>query len=548
MKRRTTFALLGGATATALLGAGCGGGGSASGSALTVGMPNGTLTENNNPFSTTSAGNSLGYRWVIFEPLAQFNLLDPTSEPTPWLAEKWEWAKDYSSLTVTVREGVKWSDGKDLTADDVAFTFNMIKDNEALNADAIPYKKITVSGSDVEIGFKSPQFVNQSKLLGFVPIVPEHKWSKIDDPTKDTLKKPVGSGPYTLKSWTAQAVTLTARNDYWGDKPKVGQLRYTSYKDNGAQITALGNGSCQWSYVFIPDYEKVFIDKDPKNHKLWFPSGLGIHALFINTQREPFDDPKLRQAMNLVIDRVAVHERGESGLYPLVDSPTGIPRPAGDDYIADKYKDVKHKVDVDKAKDILDGAGYKLKGDKLTTPGGKPVKLTLVDPAGWSDYLASLQIIADDLSKIGIDAEVDTMPVDGWNEALATGDFDASLHWTNTGATPWDLYANTMDGNQYKEIGESASWNFGRFQSDEATQALATYAETDDEQTRAEALATLQDIMVEEVPVIPLVAGPIGAEYSVKNWVGWPSQDDPYAMPQPTQPSASQIVTRLKPA
>lgn len=549
MKRRTTFAMLGGAAATALLGAaGCGSGGSATASALTVGMPNGPLTENNNPFSAASAGNSLGYRWVIFEPLVQFNLLDPTAEPTPWLAEKWEWAEDYSSVKLTIREGVKWSDGKDLTADDVAFTFNMIKDNDALNGDAIPYKKVSVSGSEVELSFKSPQFVNQAKMLGFTPIVPEHQWSAIKDPAKDTLKKPVGSGPFTLSSWTAQVVSLKPNDKYWGDKPKVKELRYTSYNDNSAQTTALGNGKCQWSYVFIPDYKKVFIDKDPKNHKLWFPSGLGIHVLFINTTRKPFDDPKLRQAMNLVIDREAVHKQGEAGLYPMVDSPTGIPRPAGDDYIADKYKDAKQTVDIDKAKDILDKAGYKLSGGTLTDPGGKAVSLKLVDPSGWSDYLASLQIIADNLSEIGIKAEVDTMTVDAWNEAMATGDFDASLHWTNTGSTPWDLYANVMDGNQYKKIGENATWNFGRFDNDEATEALATYAETEDEATRAKCLETLQDIMVEEVPVIPLVAGPIGAEYSTKQWVGWPSEDDPYAMPQPTQPSASQIVTRLKPA
>ncbi|ADD42302.1 ABC transporter substrate-binding protein [Stackebrandtia nassauensis] len=547
MKRRSTFALLGGAAATALMGTGCGGG-TASGSVLTVGMPNGPLTENNNPFSPTSASNSLGYRWVLYEPLAQVNLLEPTNEPLPWLAEKWEWSKDFQSVKLTIRDGVKWSDGKDLTADDVAFTYNLVKDTEALNLDAIPYKKATATGRIVELTFKSPQYVNQTRIIGFTPIVPEHVWSKVKDPTKDTVKKPVGSGPFTLSSWTSQAVTLKVRDDYWGDKPKVKEMRYVSYNDNSAQTTALGNGECQWSYVFMPDYKKVFIKKDPENHRLWFPSGLGIHVLFINNARKPFDDPELRKAMNLVVDREAVHKQGESGLYPLVESPTGIPSPVGDDYIADKYKNVKHKVDVKKAKKILEDAGYTLKGGKLETPDGKAVTMKLIDPTGWSDYLASLQIIADNLSTIGIKAEVDSVTVDDWNEKLFTGDFDASLHWTNTGSTPWDLFSNIMDGAHYKEIGEKASWNFGRFKSDEATEALSTYADTDDEDTRKKALETLQDIMVEEVPVIPLVAGPIGAVFSTKHWVGWPDDDNPYSMSQPTQPSSSLILTRLKPA
>ncbi|HZE41580.1 MAG TPA: ABC transporter substrate-binding protein [Stackebrandtia sp.] len=547
MKRRSAFQLMGAAAATAMVGAGCGGPSSSS-NVLTVGMPNGPLTENNNPFSPTSTSNSLGYRWVIWEPLAQVNLLDPDGEPTPWLAKKWVWAEDYKSVELTIRTGAKWSDGKPLSAEDIAFTFNMIKDNEALNLDAVSYKDIKASGDKVTLTFDSSEFVNKGRVLGTIPMVPKHVWSKVKDPAKDPVKKPIGSGPYTLSNWSSQAITLKPNDGYWGGKPQVPQLRYTSYNDNSAQSTALGNGECQWAYVFLSNYKKVFIKKDPEHNRLWFPSGLGIHVLFINTERKPFDSVELRQAMNLVIDREAVYKQGESGLYPMVDSPTGIPRPVGDKFIAKKYADAKHKVDVAQAKKLLKGAGFTLSDGVLSDPDGKPVKLKLVDPSGWNDYLASLQIISDDLKQIGIDATVDTMTVDRWNNAMATGDFDASLHWTNTGATPWDMYAGVMDGKQYKKLGKNASWNFGRFKNDDATAALAKYANTSDDAERAKALETLQDVMVNEVPVIPLVAGPIGAEYSTKNWTGWPNEDDQYAMPQPTQPSASQILMKLKPA
>ena len=79
--------------------------------------------------------------------------------------------------------------------------------------------------------------------------------------------------------------------------PKVKELRYTSYSDNDAQTTALANGAAEWSFVFIPNYKTVFIDKDPAHYKLWFPPTLGIHGLWINTTKKPFDDPILRRAI-----------------------------------------------------------------------------------------------------------------------------------------------------------------------------------------------------------------------------------------------------------
>ena len=550
MKRRTTLGLVAGVAAVPLLAA-CGDGktgdGSASSQALTVGMPNGPLTNNSNPFTPTSAGNSLGYRWLVYEPLAQVNQIAPASQPTPWLATKWEWTPDFKKLTLTIRDGVKWSDGQTLTAEDVGFTFTLIKSTPAFNGNAIPFDAITVNGSNVEITFTASQFVNQGKILSSF-VVPKHIWSAMPDPTTDAVENPIGTGPYTLKSWTAQVVTMAKRDDYWGGQLQVPEVRYTSYNDNNAQTTALAAGDCQWSYVFMPNYQDVFIAKDKEHHKLWFPSGLGIHCLFMNIEKGPFKNPALRQALNLVIDRKAVHLQGELGLYPLVDSPTGIPLPAGESFISDKYKGQVQAVDVEKAKSILTAAGYKLDGGVLKDPAGEPVTFKLVDPAGWSDYLADLQIIADNVKALGITATVETKTVDAWTDALATGDFDASLHWTNTGATPWDIYACVMDGAQYKPMGEKASWNFGRYKNEDATKALADYANAADDATRKAAMDTLQDLMVQEVPVIPLVAGPIGAEYSTKYWEGWPTAENPYAMPQPTQASASQILLKLTPA
>ncbi|MEU4294342.1 ABC transporter substrate-binding protein [Kribbella sp. NPDC026596] len=554
--RRTVALALTGLLAAATLAA-CSSGdgnntGSTSGTAATVlnvGMPNGPQTENHNPFLGSSSGASLGYRWMIFEPLVMINGIKPTEPGKPWLATEWKWDANFTKLSFTIRDGVKWSDGQPMTADDVAYSFQLRKDNEGLNQDAIPYGTITASGNKVDLTFTRSQFTNQNKILT-VFVVPKHQWSTLKDPTQDTLKSPIGTGPYTVKSFTPQTTTLTLRDSYWQDLPKVKELRYTSYNDNNAQTTALANGASEWSFVFVPNVKAVYQDKDPANHKLWFPANLGIHGLWINTTRKPFDNPALRRAMDKVINRDDIFQQGEAGyFYPKVESVTGIPTPAGESFIAPEFKDKKHSVDVDAAKKELTDAGFKFEGDALKDPTGKPVTITLTDPAGWSDYITDLEIIKDNLSTIGIKATVDKANQDAWFKNIDEGNFDAAMHWTNGGATPFDIYQNIMDGKILKPVGKGGvSGNYGRFNSPEATKALDQYANATDDAARTTALNTLQKIMVEQMPVIPTSASNVGGLYSTKNWVGWPDEQNQYGPAQPTQQNALQIVLNLKPA
>lgn len=551
------FRVLAAAIAVVALAAGCsdansknnskGGAGAASG-VLTIGMPNGPQTDNSNPFLGTSAGASLGYRFQIYEPLVMTNLIRPSDKGTPWLASAWKWESNFTKVTFTVDSRAKWSDGKPLTAEDVAFTFGLIKKNKALNGNAIPYDGIQAQGDKVVLTFKESQFVNQNKIDNTF-IVPKHIWSTVKDPATFANRKPVGSGPYVLKTFTPQTTTLTAAPTYWKGKTQVKELRYTSYNDNSAQTTALAGGKTEWSFVFMPNYKKLYVAKDPGNNKLWFPSGLGIHGLWFNTARKPFDNPALRKAMAMVVDRKAIYVQAESTLYPEITNPTGIPLPAGNAFLAPEYKNATTKPDVAGARKVLAEAGFKLSGGVLKDPSGKAVKLTMTDPAGWNDYITGLSIIKDNVKQLGIDAKVKTQTADAWTADVSNGNFDAVLHWTNTGPTPYDLYQNIMDGALLQPVGKSSPLgNFGRFKSPEATKALKEYANATTDAARTTAMNTIQKIMVEQVPMIPTAAGPIGAEYSTKNWVGWPTESDPYGPPQPTQPNALDIVLHLKPA
>lgn len=511
---------------------------------LTVAMPNGQLTNNSNPFSPDSAGNKTGYTWAIYEPLVQTNNYADT-DPVPWLASAYSWTDDYTAVTFTARDGVKWSDGEDFTADDIAYTFNFVKANQAANPNAFDIKDVVVDGSDVTVTFGAAMFTKEYRVLQQI-ILPEHIWSKMADPLTDLNQTPVGTGPYVMTTWTNQAITLDTNPTYWGGTPAAPQLQYSSYTDNTALINALLAGDVQWTWTFIPDWENVYIAQDPDHNHFFTPAAIAGDVLYLNNETKPFDDPAFRKALNMVIDRQAIFDKASSKAFPMVTNVTGLIEPAGTPFIADEFQGQNVAVDVDGAKKVLTDAGYTYKGDELYDPSGARVSFKLSDPAGWTDYIDSLTLIASDAQKLGADATVDGQEQDAWFDNIAKGNFQASLHWTDGGNTPWDLYRSILDGAQYVKQGENANWNFGRYNNDEVTSALATFATSTDADERSAAIAIVEKHYVDDTPSIVVRGRPDSAEYSTLYYTGFPSEDDLYSGPQPTGPQASQILMKLR--
>ncbi len=549
MMKRRMLAVAATAAALALVVTGCAGnsdeGDGDKGAVLTIGMPNGPQQPNQNPLATGSASLSLGYAFAVYESLMQVNDVKPTDPPTPWLAESVEWNEDSTQAVITAREGVKWSDGEDFTADDIAFSIQLRKDNPELNADfPDQYGDITVDGNTVTVNFTSGQFVNQTKLYRLL-IVPEHLWAD-QDPVTWTDDEMIGTGPFTLKSFTPQAVTLEPNEDYWGTKPQVAELRYDAFNDNAGLTTALTTGEAQWGWTFIPDYENTYIAKDPEHNHQVAGGGFGVDVLYLNTETKPFDNPAFRQALNMVVDRADISKTAGYGVWPEIKSVTGLPQPSGDAYISEAYAGQEMSVDVDGAKAVLEDAGYTWDGDALVDPDGEKVSFVLTNPSGWTDYLDALGIIAEGAASLGAEATVEPIVADTWfNDTIPFGNFQASLHWTDGGSTPWNMYSNIMDGASYVPLGETATWNFGRYDNDDVTQALADFKTgTGDGQA---ALDIVQQHFVEDVPGLIIWSRPAVAQYSTANYTGFPTAEDPYANPQPTGPQAALILSKLVP-
>ncbi|MBC3839882.1 ABC transporter substrate-binding protein [Streptacidiphilus sp. 4-A2] len=456
--------------------------------------------------------------------------------------------ENYHSLTLTARTGVTFSDGTPMTAADIAYSFQIMKQYSALNTYALDITSVTTSGNTVTVGFGSSQFVHQDDVLSTL-VVPKHIWSAMSNPTTDTVADPVGTGPYTLTSFTPQTTTLTVRKSYWQALPKVQKLLYTSYTANDAQTTALSSGATQWSYVFIPDVQSVFESKDPSHFKIWFPPTLSADGLWINTTVAPFNNVALRRAMAMVIDRGAIFTQGESGYFkPEITSVTGLPTRPGT-ASSPRVPGPECRRERGRGQGTADLGRLQLLRQHPEGPSGKPVTITLSDPAGWSDYQTDLSIISDNFAQIGITATIEKADQNAWTTAFAAGDFQGSMHWSNGGATPYDMYENIMDGADLEPVGNSkAVGNYGRFNDPAATAALSSYANAATATARQTALNTLEQIMSTEVPMIPTSAGNVGAEYSTRDWQGWPSDANPYAGIQPTVQDALEVVLHLTPA
>ena len=548
------------ATAAVLLLTGCGGdgtsssttggsttGGSSQGAAaLTIAKPDGAITtESHNPFLGDTSASMYGYRQVMFETMALVNTADPTVV-TPRLASSVEWNADYTELTVTAREGVTWHDGKPFTIADIVGTFDMYLAERLTDSAALNYLGADVDGDTATLKFEDSKFVKRGSVL-HVPIVPKHIWDNIDDPSTTPLTgegEAVGTGPYTLASWTTQAVTLTANPDWWGGERAVPELHYVSYGDNAALTTALATGDADWAQAFLPQIEQSFLGVDDANRQLITPTA-GAGTLFLNRTRQPFDDPALREALAWTIDRSAYVDIAREGASAVVDSVTGL-GPSLQKDVVEEFAGQVYTVDIEKAKTILTEAGYTGVGTALVDPDGEKVTFSVSVPAGWSDWNTEQALLAEELKQLGIEVTIEQPDWGGWDEARQRAEFDAIIHWLD-GEGAWGVYDSIMSTRWIDAEENTAQFNFGRYDNPAVDEALSAYATADNDDTRREAMATIQRAFVEDVPAIPLGSHPLIGLFNERSYTGWPTEDNMYASADPTQAEITLVLQNLKP-
>jgi len=501
------------------------------GGTLTVPIINSGFVENFNPY--TGGDLTLG---TVFEPLMVFNTM--TGDIEYRLAKSVKYSDDLKTVTLKIREGLEWSDGKPLTAKDVVYSYEMTKQAPAFDVKGFwstgKLESVTATDSTT-IVFKLS--TADSTFIWGLPdyqILPEHIWSKVavkDLPTF-TNPNPVGSGPLTtVKSVKSQQMQLCRNENYYlPNRPYIDCITFRSYNDNSQIQPALMKGEIDWGSNFIADIENTFVAADPENNHFWYPANDAIN-LYINTKEAPFDDLNVRKALSMALDREAIVDIAAYG-YPTANFNVGgigeLYAPYINKSINEKYKE-QTTFDPKKAMKILDDGGYKdLDGDGFRDmPNGDKIDFNIQVVNGWTDWIQVVQMVSEYYEEIGIKANVQTVDWSVYDKSLKESEYKMSINWSIVASNPilaYEAYFSTS------QIGVGFHAGHG-IHSPKIDKLIADFGLTNDAQKQQVILDELQEFTAENLPFIPLFSNPTWYQYSTAKFVGWPSEENPYVQP-----------------
>ena len=565
MNRRRTVTAVAAAVIVALGAAACGSSGAASGTPgagqgpplVIVDNTGQTFAQTFNPYVSTSLGTELNMQSLTYEPLLEFNTLDPSQQPIPWLATGDAWSDGGRTLTFTIRRGVKFSDGTPMTAADVAFTFNLLMNNKTLASQAPAPTPLPVSATapnpvTAVLKFARPEYANLF-LIASTYILPAHIWKNVPDPATYADPDPVGTGPYQLGSYNAQKVTFTQNPYYWQKaKLHVPEVIFPAYVSNTTANPALDSGQIGYAGNDVADIQDNYLGVSSDNHtwtpaKPWFASN-NVVTLWPNVTTAPLNDPKVRLAVSAGIDRTQLSAQGETSYEPPATSSTGLLLPEQSTLLDPAIgNDLSAASNPGKVSQILTSDGYTLTGGKWLK-NGQPIRFSIEDPSSYTDYATDATLIASQLDSEGFEVTFDGVQATQWYSDVATGNFQAVLRWSNQGPTPWDYYDFWLDDTLSAPIGSPAGGDFGRYHNPQVQSLLAQYTATDNTAQQQRVLNELETVMQTQAPVIPLVYGAAWYEYSTKDYTGWPTAANPYIDPVPNSPYMEYTLLHLTPA
>jgi len=287
---------------------------------------------------------------TIYQGLLGF---DKDMKLIPVLAERYEVNADATEFTFFLRKGVVFHDGAPFNAQAVKTTFDRLVDpaNKLKRQSMLSMLKETVVVDEytIRLRLKEP--------FGALPNTLAHAATMIHSPKaletygKDVARHPVGTGPYKFVSWSADTLKMVRNENYWKKSlPKVDTVTFKSVPENGSRVAMLQANEAQFIYPMPPEMIKV-VEKNPAIDVINGPSIIARYVA-LNTMKKPFDDVRVRQALNYAVDKNAYVKIVYSGFAQPMDAPL----PANLSF----YAKQSHGYDYNpaKAKQLLAEAGY----------------------------------------------------------------------------------------------------------------------------------------------------------------------------------------------
>ncbi|MCV2370405.1 ABC transporter substrate-binding protein [Roseateles oligotrophus] len=341
------------------------------------------------------------------------------------LAQSWHYSADGKTLTIKLRQGVKWHDGKPLSARDVKFTLEMVQNPDMASVFASRLGAVAdIKAADdatVVLALSAPDATLPDAFTNIM-ILPEHLLGKLaakDLRSADWWKSPVGTGPYKWNKYLPdQYVELTANASFYRGKPKLDKLINRYFKDGSSAAIALQAGEIQYSYLTL---DQVRENEKNQAYKVVAGSSHVLNYIGVNKNDPRFKDVRIREAILLAIDRKAIVKSLYGGGATLGNCVLTMPK-----YVP---ADINHyETNVAQARTLLAQAGW----DKLSK--GEPIELlTYYNDQLSKDVVAALQFM---LAQVGINLKPRFVDAPSFGPLVDAGKFSMVFAGSGNGPDP----------------------------------------------------------------------------------------------------------------
>ncbi len=520
-----------------------------------------------------------GAHQALWEPL--FILNYETGEIQPWQGESFIPNETQDVWTLTLREGVTWSDGEAFNADDVMFTIQLLLDDETSTlagaADLQQWVESIEKVDDRTVVFNlkaaNPRFqldYFSVRIWGGVVILPEHVWAGQDpftftnyDPAQGW---PLGTGPYTLVSASPTEIIWDRNDNWWGAATGFHELpvplrliwQITGSEENKALL--MSNNMLDSAMNITPGAFEAIRARNP-NVIAWYPDLPYAWAdpcprqLSFNTAVAPWDDANMRQAVSLIIDRnqiINVAYEGTSTPSSTMFVQYGGMQPYIDAVVAAGFG-ISPTADVAAGQALIEGAGWAMGSSGFYEKDGATLAVDILVNNSTAEYTRTVDVIVEQLRAAGIDTTSQPLTGQTWDDQVMNGNFTAAYNWDACGSVnePWNSM-NRFTTHFYVPVGERSPGgnNWVRWN----TEATAAYTAIVD-QIGNLPLGDPQivDLVVEayafiaaETPFIPLVQASKLVPFDTTYWTGWPTAENNYNHPATWWNSTHQIILNLQ--
>lgn len=401
----------------------------------------GTDAKSFHPYTTQDTPSS-AYQGYVYGGGSMTDYDPNTLELKGFAAEKWELSADKKTVTFTLKDNIKWSDGTPMTTADYVWTYEQAKKPENKYAYVGNFEPIvSFTAKDAKtlvVGLNEPITVAVETADAVTPL-PKHIWEKYDwsDPTKNPeINAPtVVNGPWKLKEWKRDAsATFVANDSYWEGRPNIDQMVIRVFGTEALSYQALKSGEVDVSGFQPADYKEAKTLQNVNVYE-WFSARGSWSYIGFNLRRPALKDPLLRKAIAYATDRQGIIDSVAYGL--------GRPTYSAYPQTSPAYNpNVEHyDFDLKKSADLLKQAGYTLNGKKLTKD-GQQLSLKLLYNTGNKVREGIATLTQQQLGDLGIAVDVQGVEFQAYLAAIKKEPFDYDLFvlgWAST-INPYFVY------------------------------------------------------------------------------------------------------------